>query len=152
MLPSTRRPAATSALLLPAVEGQLVATVEDNGPGIPQEQLSSIFDAFVQGPRSLDRREGGLGLGLALARSFVDVHGGSIRVESGTDGRGCRFIVTLPLSAVDAPQVAPPAVDARCSGDVCSWWTTMSTQPTCWPKRLPRMGTTWRGRSTPPAP
>lgn len=87
-------------------DGRLMVAVEDDGPGIPAELAATVFDAFVQGPRSLDWREGGLGLGLALARSFVDVHGGTIRVESGTGGRGCRFLITLPLSAVDAPQVA----------------------------------------------
>lgn len=86
-------------------DGQLVVTVEDDGPGIPAELAASVFDAFVQGPRSLDRREGGLGLGLALARSFVEAHGGTIRLESGTGGRGCRFLVTLPLSAAGPKQV-----------------------------------------------
>jgi len=71
---------------------------EDNGPGVPAELVPTLFDAFAQGPRSLDRREGGLGLGLALARSFTELHGGAIAVES-IEGGGCRFVVTLPMVA-----------------------------------------------------
>jgi signal transduction histidine kinase/CheY-like chemotaxis protein len=78
---------------------------EDNGPGMPPDLVPKLFNPFAQGPRNLDRREGGLGLGLALARSFTELHGGTIAVESVERGTGSRFVVTLPLatSVVEAP-------------------------------------------------
>jgi CheY-like chemotaxis protein len=78
-------------------DGRAFIVCEDNGPGIAPELMPTLFDPFAQGPRSLDRREGGLGLGLALARTFTELHGGTIRVESRGSERGTRFIVTLPL-------------------------------------------------------
>ena len=80
----------------------------NDGPGIPQEQLSSIFDAFVQGPRSLDRREGGLGSASpgAVVRRRDPASPRRRAPAAAAAASSC-----LPLSAVDAPQVAPPVVD-----------------------------------------
>jgi signal transduction histidine kinase len=75
---------------------------EDDGPGIPPSLAPTLFDTFAQGPRALDRREGGLGLGLALARTFVELHDGTIRVETPPSHHGARFIVTLPLASSSA--------------------------------------------------
>lgn len=70
--------------------------VMDNGPGIDAELLPRIFDLFSQGSTTLDRSRGGLGLGLALVRQLVELHGGTVRAASDGPGRGARFTVCLP--------------------------------------------------------
>lgn len=82
-----------------AEAGQAVITCEDNGAGIPVDLLPRMFDLFQQGERSLDRGVGGLGLGLALARSLTELHGGSIHASSAGAGQGSCFVVRLPLAA-----------------------------------------------------
>lgn len=72
--------------------------VRDNGPGIIEELLPRIFDPFVQGRQTLDRSDGGLGIGLMLVRTFVTLHNGTINVQPNVDGRGTTFTVGLPLS------------------------------------------------------
>jgi signal transduction histidine kinase len=86
--------------------------VEDTGVGIPAALQSRIFDKFAQAERSADRAQGGLGLGLALVKSLVEMHGGRVAVESEGADRGTRFSVTLPrvaadTSSGDAPAAAP---------------------------------------------
>jgi len=71
--------------------------VTDNGEGIPQEMLGRVFDLFTQGERTLDRSEGGLGIGLTLARRIVALHGGDITAVSAGAGQGAEFTVSLPL-------------------------------------------------------
>ena len=88
---------------------EAVVTVRDDGAGIAQELLPGIFDLFVQGPRSPDRAEGGLGLGLALVRNIVSLHGGSVAAESEGPGRGSLFTVRLPLALAPAETPAAPA-------------------------------------------
>ena len=100
-----------------ALEGaEIVATVSDNGTGIAPEVLPHIFDLFTQGPRSLARSEGGLGIGLNVVRNLVTMHGGTITAESPGIGQGSRFILRLPACAL--PEAAPPQADARpaCAG------------------------------------
>lgn len=70
--------------------------IEDNGIGIPPEQIPHLFDTFFQGPQTPDRAQGGLGLGLALVKSFVTLHGGSVTASSGGVGTGSIFEVRLP--------------------------------------------------------
>jgi PAS domain S-box-containing protein len=78
-------------------DDQVVFRVRDNGIGIPAEMLSSIFDLFTQVDHSLDRSHGGLGLGLTLVRSLVEMHGGSVEAASDGLGKGSEFRVTLPI-------------------------------------------------------
>jgi PAS domain S-box-containing protein len=74
-------------------------SVTDNGQGIPPELLPSVFDRFRQGDASTTRNEGGLGLGLAIAKQIVELHGGTIQAESPGKGQGATIRVTLPLTA-----------------------------------------------------
>ena len=76
-----------------------VVTIRDNGLGIAPELLPTVFDLFVQGPRAHDRAEGGLGLGLAIVNSLVQLHGGSVSVASEGIGKGAEFRVRLPLAS-----------------------------------------------------
>ncbi|HWO25650.1 MAG TPA: ATP-binding protein [Kofleriaceae bacterium] len=76
--------------------GRVVVEVRDQGIGIPAEILPRLFDLFVQGERALDRSEGGLGIGLTIARSLCELHGGTIEAASEGPGRGSTFTVTLP--------------------------------------------------------
>jgi signal transduction histidine kinase/ActR/RegA family two-component response regulator len=78
--------------------GEIVLECCDNGSGIPPELVPRVFDLFVQGERGLDRRQGGLGLGLAVARMLVDRHGGTIEVSSGGPKQGSTFVVRLPAA------------------------------------------------------
>jgi signal transduction histidine kinase/ActR/RegA family two-component response regulator len=78
--------------------GEAVLVVNDSGIGIPADLLPQVFDVFVQGEDLLDRQQGGLGLGLALVRQLVMLHGGSVTAESAGTGRGSTFIVRLPLA------------------------------------------------------
>ena len=83
--------------------GRLAAvTVRDTGVGISPDLLPCIFDPFAQADRSLDRTRGGLGLGLALVRGLVQLHGGTILVESAGTGRGAEFTFRLPLAGEPA--------------------------------------------------
>lgn len=90
----------------------VVITCEDNGMGIGPELLGRVFEPFVQGKRTFDRRQGGLGLGLAVSRGLVEQHGGTIKAWSEGEGRGSRFEVRLPAVSPygTAPEV--PAVSA----------------------------------------
>lgn len=82
------------------VEGeQGVVRVRDDGRGIAPELLNSIFDIFVQADETLDRSEGGMGVGLTLVRSLVELHGGSIEVHCEGVGKGCEFVVRLPRTS-----------------------------------------------------
>jgi signal transduction histidine kinase/CheY-like chemotaxis protein len=85
---------------------EVVIHVRDNGRGIPADLLPRVFDLFVQGSRSPDRREGGLGVGLSVARGIVELHGGSISVRSEGEGKGSAFAVRLPLLAHAAEPLA----------------------------------------------
>lgn len=83
---------------LVALGGQAVLRVRDEGEGIPPELLPHVFDLFVQGERRLDRRSGGLGIGLTLVRQLVELHGGQVQAES-TPLIGSCFTVRLPAAA-----------------------------------------------------
>jgi signal transduction histidine kinase/ActR/RegA family two-component response regulator len=88
--------------------------VSDNGIGMSPELRSHVFDLFAQADRNSDRSQGGLGLGLALVKSLVELHGGSVAVDSAGEQQGSTFIITLPgrpqqplTVSVSAPALAP---------------------------------------------
>ena len=89
-----------------ATQAQAVLELSDSGVGMPSDLLPHVFDLFTQGERTLDRAQGGLGLGLALVRRLVGLHGGDVQAESEGSGRGSTFRVTLPLVPAPSPQEA----------------------------------------------
>ena len=91
--------------------GQITFCVQDDGVGVPQEMQIAIFEPFVQTDRTADRSQGGLGLGLAIVRTLVEMHGGSVTLHSSGAGRGCEFVVRLPLGNVPAA-----SADGQCDG------------------------------------
>jgi signal transduction histidine kinase/CheY-like chemotaxis protein len=82
---------------------EVVLRVRDTGIGIDSQMLPHVFDLFTQDRQAIDRAQGGLGLGLAIVRSLVKLHGGSVAAYSEGRGRGSEFVVRLPYVAVDAP-------------------------------------------------
>ena len=77
-------------------------SVRDNGIGIAPELLPQVFEMFSQAASALDRSEGGLGIGLSLARGLVALHGGTIEVRSAGLGHGSEFVVTLPVASASS--------------------------------------------------
>jgi PAS domain S-box-containing protein len=88
--------------------GSITISVTDNGIGIPADALQRVFAMFSQVKSAQDRSDGGLGIGLALAKGLVDLHGGTIEARSPGVGRGSEFIVRLP--ALTLKTVPPPRV------------------------------------------
>ncbi len=89
---------------------EAVLRVRDTGEGMTHDELPHVFDRFYQADRSLDRTRGGLGLGLTLVRSLVEMHGGRVAAQSDGPGRGSEFVVRLPaLDGAVAPAPAPVA-------------------------------------------
>ncbi len=86
---------------------QAIIRVRDMGVGIAPEMASRLFEAFTQADATLDRSKGGLGLGLALVKGFVEMHGGTVSVESEGLGKGAEFTVRFPLEATTTSAVAP---------------------------------------------
>ncbi|HEY7521333.1 MAG TPA: ATP-binding protein [Methylomirabilota bacterium] len=86
---------------------EVVLEVADTGDGIPAALLPHVFEPFVQGERTADRTHGGLGLGLALVKRLVEMHGGSVTAASGGGGRGSTFTVRLPGAAAPATPPGP---------------------------------------------
>jgi PAS domain S-box-containing protein len=86
----------------------VAVTVRDTGIGIPAAALPTIFDMFSQVDRSIERSSGGLGIGLALVKGLVEMHGGTVAAASDGEGRGTAFVVALPVMR-DAPDPPPPA-------------------------------------------
>jgi PAS domain S-box-containing protein len=87
--------------------GELVVRVVDNGLGIPPGMLTEVFEMFTQVNRTLDRSQGGLGIGLALTRKMVELHGGTISAQSSGLGEGSTFTIRLPCAAPGAGQEEP---------------------------------------------
>jgi signal transduction histidine kinase/ActR/RegA family two-component response regulator len=90
--------------------GKAVIRVRDNGRGIDRAALKSLFDLFYQSDTNLDRSDGGLGIGLSLVKSLVEMHGGQVVAQSAGSGQGSEFSVYLPLLRQDEPAgAAAPA-------------------------------------------
>ena len=97
-------------------DGTVEITVRDTGAGIPEDVLPFVFERFRQADSSTTRNHGGMGLGLAIVRHLVELHGGSVDAESGGKGEGATFNVRLPvvpLQAAPAPHAPVPAIQAR---------------------------------------
>jgi signal transduction histidine kinase len=100
--------APVSVSILASPEGAEVR-VEDDGPGIPADDLTRIFEPFYRVDRSRSRRTGGYGLGLALCRRIMEAHGGRI-VASNRQPRGAAFVLTLPVPGAQARETAGAAI------------------------------------------
>jgi PAS domain S-box-containing protein len=101
----------TATVSLRAEQGEAILSVTNTGSGIAPEVLPHLFEPFAQADTSLDRSKGGLGLGLALVKGLVEMHGGSVRAAS--DGRaGATFTIRLPLHVESAASKAPLAAGA----------------------------------------
>ncbi|SDH18238.1 MULTISPECIES: ATP-binding protein [unclassified Duganella] len=105
-------PAGGHVTLATRIKGATVQIqVTDDGNGISPQLLPHIFDLFVQGNRQLDRAKGGLGIGLALVRNLVRMHGGEASAYSAGEGRGSTFTITLPESVISEAEPAVAADD-----------------------------------------
>ena len=96
------------AVSVRADEG-IAVTIADNGAGMSDETIGRAFELFTQGPRTLARSEGGLGVGLNVVRSLVNMHGGSVTAASNGPGQGSTFTVCLPQSSAGAPRACVAA-------------------------------------------
>jgi signal transduction histidine kinase len=95
-------PGGTVQVSARALGADVVITVEDDGPGIPPDEVERIFERFYRADASRSRQRGGAGLGLAISRWIVDLHGGDIHPEL-RQPHGCRMVVTLPQARVALP-------------------------------------------------
>jgi CheY-like chemotaxis protein len=90
-------------VVLERVNSHLEITVADTGQGISPDFLPYVFDRFRQADGGTTRKHGGLGLGLAIAKQLIELHGGGIRVKSAGEGKGTSFIINLPLTVIHEP-------------------------------------------------
>lgn len=105
-------------VLLQSVDSHVEFSISDTGIGIPPSFLPQVFDRFTQQDGSTSRAHGGLGLGLAICKQLIELHGGSIRAESAGQGQGASFFVRLPLSIVQTSEEStddPHEADTRAS-------------------------------------
>jgi PAS domain S-box-containing protein len=111
----TPRGERTTLLLERTAETTATITVRDTGAGISQELLPHLFEPFMQAEKTLDRSAGGLGLGLALVKGLVELHGGRVGAHSDGAGKGATFTVQLPVERRSVPRftVVPATTDAR---------------------------------------
>lgn len=101
------------------VNGKVEVTVSDDGQGVAPEFLAHMFERFRQADASTTRRHGGLGIGLALVKQLVELHGGTVRAASAGEGRGATFTVSLPVAAV-AAKSGDAGAAAASAGGLCA--------------------------------
>ena len=101
------RPEGTISLSAKQMGGEVLVTVKDNGAGIPQDKLDSIFDMFMQVDRTSEQSQAGLGIGLTLVKRLTQMHGGSIEARSAGEGQGSEFVVRLPVLSKPAVSSQP---------------------------------------------
>jgi len=112
-------PGGTISLSAKRDSGEVLISVKDNGAGIPAEVMPRVFQMFAQFDGHIDRSQGGLGIGLQLVKSLVEMHGGTIEASSAGAGQGSEFVVRLPLvldstaPVVDAPLAIETAANGR---------------------------------------
>ncbi len=99
---------ATVSLSRDSVRGWAAIRISDSGAGVAPDMLPHLFEAFSQADRTLDRSKGGLGLGLALVKGVVEMHGGKVRASSEGPGKGAQFLVCLPLKHGSLQQPVEP--------------------------------------------
>lgn len=92
---------------------EVVITVRDTGVGIPPAMLPKVFDLFTQVERTLDRAQGGLGIGLTLVRRLVEMHGGTVAAHSEGTGQGSTFVVRLPIAVASIDPAAARSEEGR---------------------------------------
>jgi PAS domain S-box-containing protein len=92
---------------------QAVIEIADDGVGIPREMIDKVFALFTQVGRTLDRAQGGLGIGLYLVRSLVEMHRGTVTAESAGPGQGSRFTIRIPCLLQPAPEPTPAPEEAQ---------------------------------------
>jgi PAS domain S-box-containing protein len=95
------------ALTASTAHDQLRISVKDTGIGMPPELLPKVFEFFVQGSRSLERSQGGLGIGLTLVKRLVEMHGGTVAAHSAGIGKGSELVIDLPLPDQSAADGVP---------------------------------------------
>ena len=94
---------------------ELIIAVRDNGIGISKEMMPRVFTLFAQASPALERSEGGLGIGLALVRGLVKLHGGTVSAQSGGVGQGSEFVVRLPIGKPWSHEAVPEASAPACA-------------------------------------
>ena len=104
-------PGGNIEVAMPPAVDEAVVSVADTGIGVPKDTLPHVFDLFVQ-DRTSARAHGGLGIGLSLVRSLVELHGGIVEAHSAAEGRGSRFVVRLPLAAGIEADASPSQADS----------------------------------------
>jgi signal transduction histidine kinase len=102
-------PGGTIHISVAPVDSDIVLTVRDSGVGIAPDLLPHVFDVFVQGSITIDRSQGGLGIGLALVRRLAELHSGNVSAHSAGPGKGSTFVIRLPRAAPVALSPVDPA-------------------------------------------
>ena len=121
----------TVTVALKRVSSHVEITVNDNGPGISADFLPYVFDRFRQADSSIRRRHSGLGLGLAIVKQLVELHGGTVRVQSEGEGKGATFTVNLPVAVPHEKIGAPVSRDVSSTN---GGWRELACRRSHWPQ------------------